>query len=607
MEKYIRENFTSDEIRFFGESACFNDVDLINDSLPILKWKSDIYIKVSGNLNSTDSLGVENVIAELNRLDLPIKARWEKDNSYSNFEFCFLNKEQSDSLFREKAIYFPGTSMNYYYFGMPDTDVNGITTNATVYILEYSPAVDPEFQSHVILHEFINALGLGGDTYFKIESILYDIPMDTKRTCLSDIDKAALRLLYSPVIPFGLKRGDFIRLFPDIFTDNGLTEKDYRDFENYIKENKIPESVINTFIKYGFNINSRDDRSYVMKWKTKPLIRYQEDNDKYAILKPAVDSLNTYLPDELKIGYAEKDKNYNICFRPGKSLLNCNIARTGLQLVAVNIDDKYYNTDNNDSRLMFRLLLETSGIYPIFDHPFFHLNELTCPEFLRFFFSLVVKSGMEKERLVEIIKKQYSRNREIEQSYKELDNYFSQKPLSDSVMLRIWEIMEDRLTGELIHKWDSVRPAHTGYHEFDHANVLKMIKQLLPHLNFNFTTIDSCNLLVIPKDDMRYVCAFGNIPGVNQSVYSGFAFAKISEDKAYQNLLIFCSIMGSLFNSMLIDGAIKEIDKEYDITLFPYRQEALEFYYSPNIVSGMEKDRVLQIICKHYPQLFSDV
>jgi len=65
--------------------------------------------------------------------------------------------------------------------------------------------------------------------------------------------------------------------------------------------------------------------------------------------------------------------------------------------------------------------------------------------------------------------------------------------------------------------------------------------------------------------------------------------------------------MGSLFNSMLIDGAIKEIDKEYDITLFPYRQEALEFYYSPNIVSGMEKDRVLQIICKHYPQLFSDV
>jgi len=36
-------------------------------------------------------------------------------------------------------------------------------------------------------------------------------------------------------------------------------------------------------------------------------------------------------------------------------------------------------------------------------------------------------------------------------------------------------------------------------------------------------------------------------------------------------------------------------------------KEAVEFYYSPHIVSGMEKDHVLHIISKYYPQLFTKV
>jgi len=63
-------------------------------------------------------------------------------------------------------------------------------------------------------------------------------------------------------------------LFPDIFNDNGVTDKDYVEFEEYIRKNKIPQSIIDTFLEYGFNEFSRDNHFYILKWKTEPFIRY---------------------------------------------------------------------------------------------------------------------------------------------------------------------------------------------------------------------------------------------------------------------------------------------------------------------------------------------
>jgi hypothetical protein len=48
-------------------------------------------------------------------------------------------------------------------------------------------------------------------------------------------------------------------------------------------------------------------------------------------------------------------------------------------------------------------------------------------------------------------------------------------------------------------------------------------------------------------------------------------------------------------------GFIKQFDKGI-LTLEPHWFEALKFYYSPYIQSGMKKEKVMEIILKYYPE-----
>lgn len=149
------------------------------------KWTEDVKIKVHGTPTRDDLTTLNQVVTELNGLITDVHLRITDDDS--NLNIYFLPESQFASVEPE---YVP---VNLGFFRVW-WDGSGAIDRARVLI--DSRDVTQQERSHLIREELTQSLGLFQDSWRYPDSMFYQGWTDI--TTYSDLDRATIRLLYSP-------------------------------------------------------------------------------------------------------------------------------------------------------------------------------------------------------------------------------------------------------------------------------------------------------------------------------------------------------------------------------------------------------------------------
>jgi hypothetical protein len=277
-----------------------------------------------------------------------------------------------------------------------------------------------------------------------MESVLNDsaVPDTTiLRKHLSDIDKRALSLLYSPAISVGISRRDFYKAFSDILPmRNKILESDYTTLMDYIMTNRTSEDVINTFYNQAFTSSVLEKEPHILKWASHPVIHFSDSINPYSqkIIRDGVSLFNPLLPEKQRIIFQPHDTfPYNVCVNnQGENLYADLYDSKGIQMTNVSIGDIPFLEDENKRNLttttvMMELL---GGAYKQGrEFPKAMTRQVCQPDYIRFFLSPTVKSGMKQEKIKKSLQEYYKIDKQLKKAYKELDVYLSKRPLSDTV------------------------------------------------------------------------------------------------------------------------------------------------------------------------------
>jgi hypothetical protein len=607
---FILENFTPEEINFFWETAFSNDLEYkayINDNqFRLTKWDTNICIHTFGDLTKEDSVGVENAVSELNNLNLSITAYWDKEKKdSSNYEIFFGTKEYIDQVALERD----NLSVNFEdrgYFGICNTASNGSQNIAFYGFVGIRSECPLSLKPYLILHELINSLGLIGDPFSYPESVLNDaMIMDSTitRKHLADIDKRALALLYSPAIPSGISRGSFYKTFSDILPKrNKIRESDYTDLVKYIKNNQISEDVINTFYNQAFISSIVEKEPHISKWASHPVIHFADSIHPYSqkIIRNGVTLFNPLLPEKQKIILQPHDTfPYNVCVTTqGKYLYSDSYDSKGIQMTNVLIGDIPFSEDEKESNLTTtKVMMELLGGAYKQDKEFPKgMSRNICDtNYIRFFLSPVVKSGMRQEEIKKRLREYYKIDKQLEKDYKALDAYLSKRPLSDSVSNCLVRLLgTSSFNCDVIQKWDSVKIGISEDSE-NHFKLLKSLYSAISFIKMQVVNNDSCNLSIsFVEDTINNV----TLDEITIRDVIRFGHAKIIDRPAHIVPCFYSTIFG--FN-VGRTGFIQQLNND-GFTFDPHWLEAVKFYYSPFIQSGMKKEKVMEIILKYYPE-----
>jgi hypothetical protein len=610
-KKYIINNFTPEEINFFWETAFSNDleyIEYINDNqFKLIKWNTDIRIHTFGNLEDEDSLGVENAVSELNNLNLPIKAYWDKEKKdSSNYEIFFGTKEYIEQSALARSNIFVNLE-NRDYFGICHSVSKGSKNNISSYgFVGIRTDNFPSLKPFIILHEFTNSLGLCGDSFSYPESVLNDaMIMDSTivRKHLADIDKKALSLLYSPAIPYGISRSDFYKAFSDILPKRKkILESDYTDIMNYITSNQTSEDVINTFYNQAFISSVVDKDFHISKWTTHPVIHFSDSINLYSqkIIRDGVGLFNPLLSEKQRIIFQPHDTfPYNVCVNKQKKYLYADSYDSkGIQMINVSIGNIPFSEDENErnliiNKVMMRLL---GGAYKQDENFPKEMSRNICDtDYIHFFLSSAVKTGMKQEKIKKTLREYYKMDKQLDKDYKTLDAYLSKRPLSDSISNCVVQLLcATAFDYDVIHKWDSLKIGTFGNKERQ-VKLLKSLCSSIPFIKTKVVNDDSCNLSIAFVEDTINCVSFDEIT-IKDAIR--FGHAKIIDRPAHIVPCFYSAVFG--FNVGRTDCIQQLSDNGF--TFNPYWFEALKFYYSPYIQSGMKKEKVKEIILKYYPE-----
>jgi hypothetical protein len=489
-KEYILHNFTPEEINFFWETAFSNDDEYANpleDKQFILKkWNTDIRIHTFGELIREDSTGLENAILEINRLNLPVKIYWDKEKKDStNFEMHFGTDNNLGNVLCDKSISFNAIDNIAGFEILID---NNKHCQQHTFIGIISNRLPHQLKPFIILHEIVNSLGLHGDSFSYMESVLNDsaIPDTTiLRKHLSDMDKRILSLLYSPAIPDGISRDDFYKAFSDILPKrNKVLESDYTDLINYITTNRISEDIINTFYNQGFTSSVLEEKPHVSKWATHPVIHFSDSINPYSqkIIRDGVSLFNPLLPEKQKIIFQPHDTfPYNVCINNhGKNFYADFYDSKGIQTTNVSIGDIPFSEDKDrQNRITAKVMMELLGGAYRQDREFpkAMATQVCHPDYIRFFLSPAIQSGMKQEKIKNSLREYYKIDKQLKKAYKELDAYLSKKPLSDTGSNCLIQLLSNpTIDSGVIHKWDSLK---IGVHN----NPEKQVQLLNPNIS----------------------------------------------------------------------------------------------------------------------------
>lgn len=430
----IKKDFTPEEIIYFYETAFFLDSETrdfkpFQGNTKIAKWDKDIIIKTFGEITKKDSDLLNETIAYLNELNLPVKLYLSGEENH-NLRIYYGNK-----VYLEKAT---ALKLSNYFkanngFGYYAIDSISYIKNA---IIGINNAIDLEkpYETNVILEELSQILGIPGDSYSKINSVFYQADKNLIfQKKLLEIDERILQLLYSNDINTGLTIDEFYRRFRDIIPMDHITSEDYREFEEYIAKHSFSNQAIQIFCKTAFaEGNYIIKEPHIQKWHNDISFMF---SDKFKVrdsiaISNSLNLLSEFIKEpkisrrenkncnaNLLIGYHKIENSSDRQAYIGRDMLNYQIYKANLLL-----PNSDFFSDNFYQKIITRNLLNILGLggsantkLEINETIFFgNLDNLEPviarydKEVLQLFFSETLKSGMVESKLLEILLKYYS-------------------------------------------------------------------------------------------------------------------------------------------------------------------------------------------------------
>lgn len=185
--------YTREQIDYFMEVALGSEFGSTNTT--VKKWNGPIRIRVQGTPTADDRATLQTVIAELTQLtalDIQLTDR------NPNIDLYFVPESQFS---RYDSNYRP-VNMGFFW-----TWWSGNTINRAR-ILVTTEGVTQAERSHLIREELTQSLGLMQDSQRYRDSIFYQ--GWTSTTSYSEMDRAAIALLYNPAIRAGMTRNQVI-------------------------------------------------------------------------------------------------------------------------------------------------------------------------------------------------------------------------------------------------------------------------------------------------------------------------------------------------------------------------------------------------------------
>jgi hypothetical protein len=617
----IKKEFTTDEILFFYECAFFPEDERNNklkrDDFSMIKHMGDIELCVRGNPSRGDSLILLEAIDRINEIGLPV------------------------------SIVLQDTARNIIYFDIPENlkktgclhpykggcgggNIKNDTLSFKVWMR--NDISDKEDLLSTTIHELINSLGLHGDQLSYKNSILYDYQQNQILTKLSPLDVSALKLLYSPYIKIGLTRKEFKEKFADIVPKTEIDEDDYAAFEKHIQEKQYGFEAIQLFQNMAFTSNHIIFEPHILKFRNQPVTGFKDSVyiEQYEeIISNVADTVNAFwdnknvqagkniLPNNIYFGSFDFQTMQTIIFPdPNQTLpeTNPNMIVTYTSFYQHIVKHLYYDIvegyikieDRSYNNLACRYKAFLQSVLGVMGLDFNNLQAvergninsvfnsseyLTSAdrEFLTLYFSSVVKTGMLKWKLEEILKKYYPdlelSDNSIKDCYGYLDSIASTKPISDTTVYRIFmEYLLDTGDGTTLYK---LKPNPIVYKISDDLEIYKDTLQNIINLFAEVANKTSVNL------DTCTDCRPANL--VISRSPDGLSFVNITDDGLFFTASFTADSPPKFINYMFVGFFRSDPTVIGNIPL-----EALRFYYHPALVAGMDKNRVKAIFKKYY-------
>jgi hypothetical protein len=187
--------YTPEFIEYFTEIGL--NVEYGSASPALRRWTGDIRIQVHGAPTMADIRTLHQVVGELNQLVTGIELR--VDGRDSNMDIYFAPEDRFSVL---EPAYVP---VNLGFFRVW-WDRSGAIYRARILIA--SQDITQQERDHLIREELTQSLGLFNDSWRYPDSIFYQGWTDTTR--YTDLDVAAIRLLYHPALRPGMPQREVL-------------------------------------------------------------------------------------------------------------------------------------------------------------------------------------------------------------------------------------------------------------------------------------------------------------------------------------------------------------------------------------------------------------
>ncbi len=200
------ENKQTDEVLLYFYSVAFRE-----DNQRIMKWKNPITVQLIKPFNQKDSVDVNKLINELIEIGIPIKMVDHMGNLK-----LFLPENEIE-YYKLQKVKNPDEKRDIYGFvSYGRMGINGEIKSAEIVI---NPTSNRDHKrERTIRHEFMHALGLSNHTkiFFNSTNLLgaYNFKSieefeKNDDSYVPNLDKAALKILYSKELPSFLRKKDF--------------------------------------------------------------------------------------------------------------------------------------------------------------------------------------------------------------------------------------------------------------------------------------------------------------------------------------------------------------------------------------------------------------
>lgn len=182
---------TQEVLDYFFEIALGSEFG--DSSKTIVKWASDVKIKVNGNPSNEDLTCFRRVVEELNELINSIELQEVQSNE--NLNIYFVPE-------KDFKTYEPNyTPLNMGFFWGYSNNANEFTS---MRVLISTEGITQKERCHLIREELTQSLGLMNDSYKYHESIFYQGWTDTQN--YTELDKKIISQLYNPAIKPGCNK-----------------------------------------------------------------------------------------------------------------------------------------------------------------------------------------------------------------------------------------------------------------------------------------------------------------------------------------------------------------------------------------------------------------